>query len=332
MSLIALISALVLGAGAAPAPVQIQQDPAAEPQVTQLPSVEALGRADQDAVRDFVGRVAAPASGRGLARWEGQVCPGAVNFQPEVAQPIVDRIADVARELDIRVGAPGCRANIVVVFTNNGPGVARTLIENDLRLFRIGVSGLDQGAAALRTFEDGDQPVRWWPLSMSFDPRTGQRAMRVPGDRGGVKVDEWVQQTICGGPCGNPDDSILGAAPVIAITGGASRVNSATEDALFKVIVIVDVARIGVVSADQLGDYLAMVSLAQIGQDAETGGFDSVLNLFDGGAQGRGLTDWDWSYLRALYGAAGARRSPASQADSVIRIMRSDRQRAEAAE
>jgi hypothetical protein len=330
MSLVALISALVLGVGAPPAPVQVQQAPAGEPQVTQLPSVEALGRADQDAVRDFVGRVAAPATGRGLARWEGQVCPGAVNLQAEIAQPIVDRIADVAHSLDIRVGAPGCRANLVVVFTNDARGVAHTMIEDDLRLFRIGVSGLDQGARALRAFEDGDQAVRWWPLSMSFDPRTGQRAMRVPGDRGGAAIDRGVLDALCDRQCGNADDSVMGAAPVIAIMGGASRVNSPTEDALYKVIVIVDVTRIGAVSADQLGDYIAMVGLAQISQDAETGSFDSVLNLFDGGAQGQGLTDWDWSYLRALYSAAGSRRSPASQADTVIDVMRRDRQRADA--
>lgn len=323
MSVSALVFALLLGFGP-------QQTPAPDQQATAVPSIEVLGRADQDTVRDFVGRIAAPASGRGLARWEGQVCPAAVNLQSEVAQPILDRVADVARELDIRVGSPGCRANLVVVFTNDAAGVARTMIDNEPRLFRVGVSGLDQGAEALRAFADSDRPVRWWPLSMSFDPRTGQRAMRVPGDRGGVKVDQSLLQAICNEACGNPDDAILGAAPMIAIMGGVSRVNAATEDALFKVIVIVDVARIGTVTADQLGDYLAMVGLAQIGQDAETGGFDSVLNLFDGGMAGRGLTDWDWSYLRALYGPGGSRRSPASQATVVIENMRRDRQRADA--
>jgi hypothetical protein len=223
MSLVALISALAMGLGAS-----TQQSPAADPPATAVPSVEILGRPDQDTVRDFVGRVAAPASGRGLARWEGQVCPAAVNLQPEVARPILDRVADVARELDIRVGAPGCRANLVVVFTNDASSVARTMIDNDPRLFRVGVSGLDQGPEALHAFADSDRPVRWWPLSMSFDPRTGQRAMRVPGDRGGVKVDQWILQSICGGGCGNPDDAVLGAAPVIAVMGGASRVNTAT--------------------------------------------------------------------------------------------------------
>ena len=51
----------------------------------------------------------------------------------------------------------------------------------------------------------------------------------------------------------------------------------------------------------QLADYLAVVSLAQINPKTNLADFDSILNLFSNPAAYSGLTDWDRSYLHALY-------------------------------
>lgn len=289
----------------------------ADPGATRVDDVEVLGRPTPEAVRDFVGRIAAPSTGRSLARWHGDVCPGVVNLRADVAQPILDRIADVATELGIETGAPGCKANLVILFTDDGAGMAREMVAEDRSLFRIGVGGLDRGSAALTEFQTAERPVRWWPLSVPIDSNTGQRAIRVPGDRtGGIVDSKIVEVTNC-----SPQDCLILAAPTIPVNG-ASRLNTQIEEHLYKTIVI---DAIGAVSAGQLGDYLAMVGLAQIDAEADTSGFDTVLNLFDDPQAVAGLSDWDRSYLKALYGSRSMRRSPGAQATALANLMTRDR-------
>ncbi len=309
----AIASAVALGFGT-PAPMPSQQDPNA----TRLPGVEVTGRPTPAAVRDFVDRVAAPAMGRGLGRWMGQVCPGVVNMETMAAQAVVDRISNVAADLNIKTGAPGCAPNIIVIVTPDAQGVAQAFAAQHPKIFRQNVTGLDRGTAAFREFRTGDQPVRWWSLSIPVDSMTGQRAVRIPGDPTGMIVDAGIAAAL---GC-NPDDCIIGAAPII-YANAPSRLRTQIVDNLFKTIIFVDVDKIGEVNTRQLGDYLAFVSLAQINGQAETSNFDTILNLFTGGGQ-KGLTAWDRSYLSAIYASRPERISLGAQADAVASIMTRD--------
>ncbi|MGO4408817.1 hypothetical protein [Brevundimonas sp. M-11_2] len=313
MRSIVIVAAVVLGLAG-----QAQAQTGLNPDVTVLPEVTVSGRPTPQTVRDFVGRVAAPSSGRGLARWRGEVCPGVANLDREAAQAIIDRITTAATNLDLRTGQPGCKPNLVVVFTEDGGGVARALNDANPRLFRQNVTGLDRGAAAFRDFLNADRPVRWWSLSLPVDSETGLRAVRIPGDLSGGRVDSDIAAMLY---C-NPDDCAIGAAPVIR-RKGAGRLNTQIVDDLFKTIVIVDLNLIGEVNTVQLGDYIAFIGLAQLDAQAETQGFDTVLNLFSGGGQ-QGLTEWDRSYLSAIYAARPSRISPRAQASAVAAIMTGD--------
>jgi hypothetical protein len=146
--------------------------------------VEVIARARAERAREFVGEVAAPARGRGLGRWR-KICPGIANLDRAVAQPIVDQLAAREGELGIEVEGPGCEANIIVVFTADAGDLTRALVEAEPRVFRGQGGGIDRGGAALRAFQAGERPVRWWSLSVPIDSETGQRAVRVPGDRAG---------------------------------------------------------------------------------------------------------------------------------------------------
>lgn len=64
MSLTALLSALVLTSAASD--LTRPQD-----QAVRVPDIAVTGRTLKERTRDFVGRVAAPPRGRGLARWDG---------------------------------------------------------------------------------------------------------------------------------------------------------------------------------------------------------------------------------------------------------------------
>ena len=272
-------------------------------------------RQTADLARTFVGRVAAPARGRGLGRWR-KVCPGVANLDRAIAQPIADRIAATADELGIEVEGPGCNANVIVVFTIDAAAVTRAMVEADPRVFRGQGGGIDRGGAALRAFLDTERPVRWWSLSVPIDSETGQRAVRVPGDRSSLVVDEQTASIV---GC-DRSDCAIGAAPLIRSTS-ASRINSQIVDQIYKSIIVVDIDAVSGLSTTQLGDYLALVALSQVDPEADTSAFDTVLNLFENPQSVAGLTAWDRSYLSALYNSPSRRRTVGGQANAVASIM-----------
>lgn len=275
-----------------------------------LSDVVVDGRALEELVSDFVTEAAAPARGRGLARWQGRVCVGVANLRAEAAQMLVDRISEVMQTLGLESGSPGCRAEAIIIFTTDGRGLATRLADDYRRAFRAGMPGLDRGNAALETFVSSDRPIRWWHTSMPVDADTGRRAIRLPGD-----VDMF----------GNP------ASPQVRVL--PSRLNSQIRDDLKRVMVIVDIDGVQGVGSRRLADYLAIISLAQIDPEGRMGGHDTVLAIFDDPAAApEGLTDWDRSYLESLYDVLDdpqRPRNPNAVTGAVANVMTRDRRAAE---
>ncbi|MBP8072160.1 MAG: hypothetical protein KAY20_01210, partial [Brevundimonas sp.] len=142
-----------------------------------------------------------------------------------------------------------------------------------------------------RDFIREERPVRWWHVSLPVDSETGLPVVRPPG---------FVSGSGTGGG-GRDATSAQEYAPNTAIFA-ASRLNSQYVDHMKRVFIIVDVDQLNGASIEQLGDYVAMVAMAQIDPDADTARFDTILNLFDGPATApTGLTGWDRAYLEGLY-------------------------------
>lgn len=277
---------------------------------SQLDDVVVAGRRAEALAREFVAGVAAPTNRRGLARWNTPLCVGVANLRADAAQAIVDRISDVADSLGVQIGAPGCRANALIVATDDGAALARGMVESYRRTFDAGSTQMNQSDRDLELFQSQQRPVRWWQVSTPTNSDTGERAVRLAGD-----VDDM----------GNP------AAPIVSSLG--SRLNSNIRDDMSRVIIIADIDDITGLSTTQLADYFAMVTLAQIGADAETGQFDTVLNLFDERETVTGLTEWDLTYLEGLYTASQRRINGSAQAGAVASAAaRRHRERAREAE
>lgn len=226
-------------------------------------------------VQEFVGKVAAPAAGRGYARWHRSVCVGVHNLQRDAAQYVVDRVSQAALDVGLEPGEPGCSPQVIIIFATNAKTLATFLVKHDKRLFLpgMGLGGMARTRDALDAFAASDKPVRWWDVSIPVDARTGERAVRLSIDDG---------------------------APVVNVAG-PSRIHSGIVDQLRQVLIIVDATKLHGMTWQQLGDYLAVVSLAQIRSEADLAAFDTILNLFTNPAAYSGLTDWDRSYIRALY-------------------------------
>lgn len=248
-----------------------------------LEDIEVTGLPLETLIRSFVKEVAAPNAYRGIARWERSICVGAANLRTDAAQHIVDRVSDLAQDLGLEPGAPGCKPNLLIVATDDAGGFASHLVVNHKHALRMGGSGMDRGGAALRRFEATDRPVRWWQVSVSVDSDTGNIATRLPGER----------------------------APVIYVSS-ASRLRTQIVDNIVRTVVIVDVNKISDVDIDQLADYIAMISLAQINPEADTNGYASILNVFEDPTSSPRLTDWDRAYLNGLYNAERHHKGRAS--------------------
>lgn len=286
--------ALALSVLLATAPMQDPPQPSPAPQeppaAVDLGEVEVTGRPLDAIIRSFVNEVAAPNRRRGIARWDDRICIGVANLRAEPAQYIVDRVSTVAEDLGVIPGEPGCQPNVIIIASDDPDGLARQLTEERRRAFRMGGSGMDRGGDALEAFVTSEAPVRWWQVSMPANAETGQRATRIPGE--------------CRDPCLSPQDY----APVTS-TFAASRLSTQIVDYIFRAVVILDIDQISGVSGQQLADYVAMVTLAQIDPEADTSRYASILNVFEAPDTAAGLTEWDTAYLRGLYDAERTRKN-----------------------
>lgn len=288
----ALLAALVV----AGAPVETRaQDRADETAPTQVAPVTVEGRRLADQVRNFVGEVATAPRGQQLARWDGRVCVGTANLDPRYGQFMIDRIVETAISVGLDSGEPGCSPDIMIIGTTDGDALARSLVQDSPSGFRPSRGGTDLGRAALRRFQNTDAPVRWWHVSLPVSVDTGEIAAALDGE-------EYATISV----------------------RDASRLRSNTRNELKRVVIILDVSRIGVVPFGALSDYVAMVALAQVDPEADTSPYPSVLNLFDdiaAGAETAGLTDWDQDYLIGLYRAQDDRARASQQEREIAREM-----------
>ena len=293
-----LLSATSLAFAVAMAQQTVPPAPPPDP-VTRLEDVVVDGRRLREAVDDFIDEIVAPPVGRGPARWNRRVCVGVVNLRRESAQALADQVSAVADRAGLQTGEPGCRANILVIATDDGPALARALVDAKPRAFRPQYSGAARSSEALDDFQTTSAPVRWWHVSMPVVRDTGAPGVRLPGF----------------GP------------PMIP---GEVRLRSSLRNDLQRVFVILDIDDIVGLNFQQLGDYVGMVALAQVDPEAETSSYDTILNLFQTPTPGLTLTDWDVSYLTALYGSELNQRSVNAQDGEISSLMLRDRTAASA--
>jgi len=289
---------------------QTGPDPLQSGPAVDLEDIIVEGRQLEGIAAQFVGEVAQPVRHRGLARWRDGVCIGVANLQPDMAQQMVDRISTIVEDVGLEPGGPGCSPNILVIATVDANQFTPQFVAQRPRLFRVGGSGMDQGTAALDRFRTTERPVRWWTVSIKTDDDTGRAAVRLPGTLNGNGTGEF---------------SVMQYAPVVNVRA-ASRLTTSYVDDAKRSFVIVDVDKVQNVSLDQLADYVAMVSLAQIDADADTSAYATILNVFDDPAQTAGLTNWDRAYLVGLYDTERRRLNRTSQrtevVDSIVRAHR----------
>lgn len=274
-------------------PEQAAPQVAPDPEAAQVDDVEVVARMRADQVRErvnaFIESNMAPPLGRPLARWSKPVCIGTGYLNPQYAQAVIDRIATRIIEAGGDVAEAGCKVDVMVVGTDDGARTARELVKDDPRGYRPSRGSTDRGSAALRRFQEGDAPVRWWHVSLPVNVDTGELAVRLDGEE-------------------IPSNTVR----------DASRLRTNVRDDLARVTVIVDFTRTGHVQSAALVDYIAFIALAQVNPDGDLRGQDTILNLFERPSDYRAMTQWDRDYLAALYRAIPNRPSLQAQARGIV--------------
>ncbi|GAA0638206.1 hypothetical protein [Brevundimonas lenta] len=287
----ALLSALVLtGAPQTPppasAPAAARQDP------VQLEEVVVEARRLEEATRQFVEQIGSPPPGTRPGRWNGPICMSVTGMRADVAQFMIDRVAIAALDAGVDVEGPGCRPNVIILATSDGPGLANEMVERVGLGFRPAVSSTNLGRDALNHFRTADVPVRWWHVTVPVEPQSGQVAIAFRGQE----------------------------APTLTVRD-ASRLRSNVRYDIGWAIIIVDFSMTEGEPLGAVADYVAMATLTQLDPFADMRGLDTILNLFERGSDVTSLTSWDKDYLTALYSSRADRATEAQQINDMVTRM-----------
>lgn len=275
---------------------------------TQSSEIVVVGERTEEAVRNYVAAMSAPQRGADqLARWDRRICPGVAGLRARYAQFLIDRMAQRAFDVDLDIGEPGCRPNILIVVSTDPDAVARDLYDNHRAALGwfSDRNRATRGRDAFRdTFLNSDAPVRWWHVSHT----TNASGQQIGAPRPGADT--------------NPLDA-SGRFAHNPVSGGSSRMRATTRQDFGAAFIIVDASRLAEIGYDfnAFADYLAMVSLAQLDPAADVSGYPSVLNLWRAQEAPNAMTDWDLAYLRGLYAATREAASVRRQQGDIAREM-----------
>lgn len=282
-----------------------------------------VGERLEQVASQFATELAAPSQREDqLARWDERVCVGMAGLSPEQGQIVVDRISARAAEVGLRVGEPGCRANIMVIFTNDSDTVARNIVNERRDL--LGYYGNDAvstgGREGLEAFANTSRPIRWWHVArnVTADGRVLDHVNSAPAASAseGASANEAAAS-------GQPSTGVGSFSGVQTVRSNGTRTRRTTRQDLNYVLIIVDAERVSEFPVSAWTDYVAMVSLAQINAEAEPTAAPSILNLFSSSVENTpmGMTAWDEAYLRGLYRATREATNTRAQQREISRTI-----------
>jgi len=270
------------------------------------------GRRIEEAARAFVEEIGAPPPGNRTGRWNSAICISVTGMQERYARYLIDRVAIAALDNGVEVRGPGCRPNVIILATDDGPGLASHLVEEVGLGFRpVGGGPTNLRRPALYHFRTSDAPIRWWHVTMPVEPSEGKVAVNFRGRDEPLGTERGVLD-----------------APIIRVRD-MSRMRSGIRYDIAWAIIIIDMSRTGGAPLGAVADYVALASLTQLDPFADMSGENTILNLFEEDHAVDSLTDWDRAYLTALYSSLTDRATERQQINDIVRRLTQVRGEAE---
>jgi len=265
--------------------------PASTPQNQQATVVQGRREDVQSQIHNFVKALTdVPPAGQ-ISRFDFSVCPAAVGLSKQQNAEVAERMREVAEAAGIRVDRQGCKANVLVVVSDNAQKFVDWLKDNEPEYF-VGVPPKEK-----RLLKHVDHAAAW-----HIEGRTDQDGVSVSRDR---------------------DSGMF----ISSRTDIPSRISTNDHPSFEAAIVVIDSRALGGLTVVQLADYAAMRAFAKT-DPSRMGKADAptILTLLDtpiGGAMPITLTDWDLAYLKALYGST-TNRLAGQQSGEMQRKMAQD--------
>jgi len=211
-----------------------------------------------------------------LERWNTPICPLVAGLPKERGEFVLARVSEIARDAHAPLGPEHCRPNLYVVVSDNPDDLLKKWSKRDINLFNT-----CNGMGYVRQFMRSRQPIRAY-----YNARFSSEG----ADHGADLLElEGLRFDFSANGC-------------MASGGMDTRLRYGAVQKLTSVIVVVDSRQTTNINMGQLADYVAMVGLAQIRLEANTGTAPTILGLFrDTQQQPPGLSPWDQAFLRSLY-------------------------------
>ena len=260
------------------------QQPAEEADVREI--IVEGSRNQEKQIAEFVDALTkAPSQGQ-LSRFEEQICPMAAGIPDVHKAAVVGRLRRVAAAVGIPVASSAkCTPNLLVIVTPDKQALMRQLERKRPYYFPGKWS-----SSHIRSFTRDPAPVAAWHLEgkMGRDGRPLMNDFRTGVD---------YQKTIM----------------------ASSRIVPSARPHFLGAIVVADVDALIGLTTTQLADYAAMRSFARTDPRAlATSRTPTILHIIDtpiGGAIPVTLTEWDFGFLKALYGSDGRNYAPTQRSE-----------------
>lgn len=221
-------------------------------------------------------------------RFAQPVCPSVAGLAERQSKAIEDRIRQIAEMAEINVAKADCRPNLFLAVVEDGGAEIKLLRSKKGRLF-----GSLTGRERDRIEQSGG-PVYSW------------KATRTLGSDSGHSARAGSFSFMAGGNGAGGGAALGGAATNGQSTQVKSRISRSTVEGIAYSYLLIDSKALQGVSAAQLADYTAMVSLIDIEVDSSAQVPEgSILSLFmeteDKSLGPTSLSSGDLLLLRGLY-------------------------------
>ena len=245
----------------------------------------------QRQIHDFVRALTDVPPASQISRFDWAVCPAAVGLSKRQNAEVADRMRAVASAAGMRVSKPGCKANALVVVSDDAQKFVDWLKNHEPEYF-VGVSPKEK-----ELLKHAGHAAAW-----HIEGRTDQDGVAVTRDS---------------------DSGMF----ISSRTDVPSRISTNDHPSFEAAIVVLDGRALAGLTVVQLADYAAMRAFAKtdpsrLGKPAAP----TILTLLDtpiGGAVPITLTEWDLAYLKALYGST-ANRLAGQQSGEMAQKMAKD--------
>jgi len=305
-------------APARPSPASGTRPSASASQFGALPveSVVVTG-ASSEAVNHFVQSAATPTHIIGkVARWETPICPAAVGVPDDVIALVVKRVREVAAQAGVRVSSnPVCKPNIVIAFTDT----PQALLDNIRKDHREWL-GYHSNSEELDRLGTVTRPIQAW-YSTATEDLNGRRQIDAS------QSDSNGRGLLVTGPCAliGGEGRTSGPNPMchawfpnaIKAEVKGSRVADGLRATFDHVTIIANPLAVRA-SMATIGDYIAVLALAQISSLDTCQALPSITSLLASGCPqaGTAITANDLGYLKAVY-AANPEKVPGLQKNEI---------------